>query len=429
MRILIMTFGSRGDVQPFVALGQALKARGHAVTLSAGAGFEAMIEAAGLNPAPLSVDVRAMIASPEIQEALRTFSGKIKAWRNSQDMLRQQVDDTATIIREHEADLLVYHPKAFPAVGMAAARGTPSVPTFLQPGYVATSTFPTIFMPVGNLGRIGNRASHALMLGLIRLGFAAVARKARKRAGTPKTTRWPQALEGFDPRGGAVPKLHAHSRHLAPKPPDWGPQDHVTGYWFTDPDPDWAPPDDLARFLASGPPPVYVGFGSMPAKDADRLTAAVVGAIHQANARGILATGWGGLASDLAATPASDRILMLEAAPHDWLFPRCAAIVHHGGAGTTHEALRWGRPSILCPVFGDQPFWARRVADLGASPKPIPQKRLTADALANAIAQTSEQAMIDRATALGRAIQAEQGAQTAAGIIDDFLAARTERAA
>ncbi|MEO1225759.1 MAG: glycosyltransferase, partial [Pseudomonadota bacterium] len=172
MRILIMTFGSRGDVQPFVALGQALKARGHAVTLSAGAGFEAMIEAAGLNAAPLSVDVRAAIASPEIQEALHTFSGKIKAWRNAQDMLRQQVDDTAAIIREHEADLLVYHPKAFPAVGMAAALGTPSMPTFLQPGYVATGSFPTIFMPVGNLGRIGNRASHALMLGLIRLGVA-----------------------------------------------------------------------------------------------------------------------------------------------------------------------------------------------------------------------------------------------------------------
>ncbi|MEO1226708.1 MAG: glycosyltransferase, partial [Pseudomonadota bacterium] len=187
--------------------------------------------------------------------------------------------------------------------------------------------------------------------------------------------------------------------------------------------------EGVARRSLARPPPIYVGFGSMPAKDADRLTAAVVGAIHQAGARGILATGWGGLARDLRATPSSDRILMLEAAPHDWLFPRCAAIVHHGGAGTTHEALRWGRPSILCPVFGDQPFWARRVAALGAGPDPLPQKQLTADALANAIAQTSDQTVIDRAAALGRAIQAEQGAQTAAGIIDDFLAARSEQAA
>ena len=429
MRILITTFGSRGDVQPFVALGQALKTRGHDVTLSAGAGFETMIEAAGLKAAPLSVDVRAAIASPDIRQALRTFSGKIKAWRNSKDMLRRQVDDTAVIMREHEADLLVYHPKAFPAVGMAAALGMPSIPAFLQPGYVATGSFPTIFIPVGTLGRLGNRASHALMLGLIRLGFATVARTARRRAGTPKTTRWPQALAGYDPDGGTVPRLHAHSRHLVPKPPDWGPQDHVTGYWFSAPNPGWTPPDDLARFLASGPPPVYVGFGSMPATDADRLTAAVVGAIHRADARGILATGWGGLSSDLRATPASDRILMLEAAPHDWLFPHCAAIVHHGGAGTTHEALRWGRPSILCPVFGDQPFWARRVADLGAGPKPLPQKRLTADALANAIRQTRDPAMIDRAAALGHAIQAEHGAETAAGIIDDFLNRRSRRPA
>ena len=174
----------------------------------------------------------------------------------------------------------------------------------------------------------------------------------------------------------------------------------------------------LARFLDAGPPPVYVGFGSMPTEDAQRLTRIVVDALDRAGERGVLATGWGGLDD----TVKTDRIHMLDAAPHDWLFPRCAAVVHHGGAGTTHEGLRWGRPLIVCPVFGDQPFWGQRVQATGAGPTPLPQKRLKPEKLAEALVAVREPAMTSRAAEIGKAMQEEPGADGAASALESFFA-------
>jgi sterol 3beta-glucosyltransferase len=423
MRILLLSFGSRGDVQPFVALGVALQARGHDVAVSTGAGFEDMITTNGLDAAPLSIDVRALLQNPDIQDAMHTLSGKIKAWRVSKAMIRQQMIDTMNVVRAYRPDIMVYHPKSFVASGMAVELGIPAVPAFLQPAYVPTSAFPNVLLPAGNLGRLGNRISHAAMAGLMRLGFASPLRAWRRAGGAPDMTGWPHPLQGYDPAGGDIPRLHAHSRYLVPKPSDWGHRERITGYWFTDPDPDWTPPSELARFLEAGPPPVYVGFGSMPSKDADTLSRTVLQALDCAGARGILATGWGGLETQ----PDSDTVHTIGAAPHSWLFPRCAAIVHHGGAGTTHEALRWGSPSIVCPIFGDQPFWARRVADLGAGSAPLPQKRLTAESLAAAIEQTRQTTMIDAAAAVGEKLRSEPGASGAAEIVDGLMTGNGHR--
>ncbi|MCP4593378.1 MAG: glycosyltransferase family 1 protein, partial [bacterium] len=157
---------------------------------------------------------------------------------------------------------------------------------------------------------------------------------------------------------------------MAPKPSDWGEQAHVTGYWFLDHVSDWQPPADLVRFLESGPPPVYVGFGSMMSRRAEQTTRITLDALKQSGQRGLIATGWGALSqSDLP-----DEVFLIESVPHDWLFPRTAAVVHHGGAGTTGAGLRAGVPGIVVPFGGDQPFWARRVEALGVGPAPIPRK-------------------------------------------------------
>lgn len=415
MRILLQTLGTRGDVQPFIALGVRLKARGHEVTVSTGLGFENEIEAAGLAAEPIGVDFRALLQTAKIKEAMRTFRGKVRAWRESGDMTARQCDDQWEIGLRLRPDLIVYNPKAFLAPWIAREVGArAAVPAVMQPIGPVTGDFPMIGLPRASFGRAGNRLSHRLANALISLAL----RRALGvwRARRPEIDIEPSAklLRGYLASGGIPPRLHAYSRHLVPRPGDWNEAERVTGYWFGEPGEAWEPPEALARFLQSGPPPVYVGFGSMTAPDAEDAAALVVEALRMAGRRGIVATGWGALRPENA----GEDIHVIDGAPHDWLFRRCAAVVHHGGAGTTHEGLRWGRPSVVCPVFGDQPFWGHRVAASGAGPTSIPASRLSSRGLAAAIEAALSPTMCARARSIGEAIRSEAGAESAAAVLE-----------
>jgi UDP:flavonoid glycosyltransferase YjiC (YdhE family) len=258
-----------------------------------------------------------------------------------------------------------------------------------------------------------NRASHQLVVRFGDLSFRSILRRWRAEVlGLPPAASW------LSLKGRPVEKLYPYSPAIVPVPDDWGADSHVTGSWFLDEAADFRPPDALSAFLAAGPPPVYVGFGSLPADDARQRTALVIAALQQAEQRGVLATGWGGLAG----TDLPHGFYQIEQAPHDCLFPRMAAVVHHGGAGTTAAGLRAGRPSVICPVFGDQPFWGRRVHMLGAGPRPIPRRKLTVAGLAAAVTQAvSDAQMRQRAAALGQAISAERGLENAMDLIETAL--------
>jgi sterol 3beta-glucosyltransferase len=227
---------------------------------------------------------------------------------------------------------------------------------------------------------------------------------------------WPRGVDILHRSDGApIPVLHGFSRHVVPEPPDWPEGVVATGYWFLDRPADWTPPAALEEFLAAGDPPVYVGFGSMAGRDPRRVTGLVIEALRRAGLRGVLATGWGGL------TPGElpPTLFQLDQAPHDWLFPRVAAVVHHGGAGTTAAGLRAGRPTVICPFFGDQPFWGRRVHELGAGAAPIPQKRLTADGLAAALRYVTRGPEVARAAgALAEKIRGEPGVANAVAAVE-----------
>jgi sterol 3beta-glucosyltransferase len=220
--------------------------------------------------------------------------------------------------------------------------------------------------------------------------------------------RWTGLYGRLDKAG--VPYLYGFSPTVIPKPTNWAQRLHVTGYWFLEHPQDWTPPADLLAFLAAGSPPVYIGYGSMTGREPERMTEIALAALAKTGQRGILLTGWGGIcAADLP-----ESVSKLESAPHDWLFPRMAAIVHHGGAGTSAAALRAGVPSVVVPFFGDQPFWAHRLLQLGVSPAPIPKSSLTVDKLAEAIAiAVSDATMRQRARAIGNQIRAENGVQQA----------------
>ena len=215
--------------------------------------------------------------------------------------------------------------------------------------------------------------------------------------------------------------LYAYSPSVLPKPADWGPEVQVTGYWFLPSSPAYEADAELAAFLAAGPPPVYVGFGSMPSLAAAERTRIVVAALQRAGVRGLLALGGGAMAR----CKVPDSIHMIDGAPHDWLFPRMSAVMHHGGAGSTAAGLRAGRPTIICPFFGDQPFWGAVVHGLGAGPRPIPRKRFAVPVLADALREATTSALMQaQAANLGTAIARENGVAAAIAVLEAAAARR-----
>ncbi|MVO14733.1 glycosyltransferase [Rhodobacteraceae bacterium CY05] len=410
MKILLIAIGSRGDVQPFVVLGNRLKAEGHDVHIAAAEGFSAMISEAGLAHHPLPMDLQDLMQSPEIKSALTSFSGKIKAYRWTSEIMNQQLSAMWQIGMDVAPGLILYHFKGALAPYLARKLGIPAWPIMLQPGFTATRQYPQFLVASRSLGRVGNLASHKAIGALIKVGTNLMIKRWIKASGTDIGPMM-DVQAGYAP-DGLVTRPHAYSPHITPLAPDMSEAEKQVGYIFAKPE-EFTPPPALQSFLTEGPKPIYVGFGSMPGIDHQRINTALLGALEQTGIRAVVATGWGGFA-DLSPGP---NIHVLEAVPHTWLFPRVAAVVHHGGSGTTHEGLRWGRPSVVCPLFADQPFFGQRVADLGVGPAPIAQKRLTADKLASALEAVLSPEMTAKAETLGASMKHEDGAGKMAELI------------
>jgi hypothetical protein len=222
--------------------------------------------------------------------------------------------------------------------------------------------------------------------------------------------------------GGLIPRLrvpwtYAWSEALIPKPKDWGDHISVSGFYFLKQASTYKPPDDLAAFLDGGPPPVYIGFGSITVEDPEKLTSLLFEAIKYCGVRALVSKGWGGLGNE--STP--DNIFMLGDCPHDWLFPRVSCVVHHGGAGTCAIGIALGKPTVVVPFFGDQPFWGGMVYRAGAGPKPVLFKDMTAETLTESIKFALKPDTLERAKALGEKIRDEDGAANGAKSFHDSL--------
>lgn len=414
MKILILTLGSRGDVQPYVALGLGLQAAGHQVTVATLESFAAFVRERGLAFVPFQGDLLALMQTPNGKAAIAGKGNMLALLRQVRPMYRRLLD--AAWAAAAAADLVIYHPKIVGGYSIAEQRGIPGILALPLPLYSPTAAFPSPILPWANLGGPLNRLSHRAMVSLASASVRGVLNDWRRDVFGGGPVRDELVL-----RGQPVLRLYSYSPAVVPTPDDWDASSIATGYWFLDRADTWQAPAALTAFLRDGPPPVYVGFGSMPTEDAIHTTALVTDALARAGQRGVLATGWGGLAIGESVP----SIYMLDSAPHDWLFPQMAAVVHHGGAGTTAAGLRAGVPSVICPFFGDQPFWGRQVARLGAGPAPIPQKRLTSTRLADAIhGAVSNAGMRERAAAIGAAIRAEDGIARAITAIEAQYARR-----
>lgn len=410
MNALLLTLGSQGDVQPFVALGKGLRQAGFSVTVCTSNRFRPFVEAHELTYAYMNSELIALTEDPEARRALEGSKRKALALMGRvKPIIRKTLDEAWAAARE--ADVIIYHPKALAGYSLAEKLGIPSFLSLPLPLMTPTHAFPNPLFPNLKLGSWANRSSY-LTNRFATAPYQGVLNDWRQNVlGLPKQKLGVNVF--VKPNGEAVATLYSYSSHVVPEPDDWPESTHTTGYWFLD-ERSYEPPSNLRAFLESGPPPVYVGFGSIAGSDPAATTKVVLEALELGEQRGVLATGWGGLAADTL----PETVFKLESAPHDWLFPRMAAVVHHGGAGTTAAGLRAGKPSVICPFFGDQPFWGKRVHDLGVGPAPLPQKKLTADALAAAIGKAATDNKIrQKAQALGQKLQAEDGVGVAVQVI------------
>ena len=427
MRIAIPTTGSRGDVQPYVALGRGLRDAGHDVCLATHANFEPFVRKHGLDFFALEADGQSLQGSDTGDRMLKSGSDPFTFLREFARLRRPLV---AAMMKNclgacAGADIILLTNTEF-LIGHAVAEklGLPTVWTALQPVAPSRHQVNSLFPPVPSWlpgGGLYNLSTHLITSEMLwQLTRTAINDARREVLGLrPIWFLGPMLTYFFPPLC-----LDGYSTHVVPRPPDWGSHRHVTGYWFLEGDRNWRPPAALREFLDAGPPPVYVGFGSMHNRDAERVTELVVEALALAGQRGVLYTGWNGLRA-----VAGDRVFALEAdTPHDWLFPRMAAVVHHGGAGTTAAALRAGVPAVVVPYMSDQPFWARRVYELGAGPRPVPRERLSAPRLADAIRRAAtDPKHRARAAQVGSALRAEDGVGRAVQLFEEHV--RTLRAA
>lgn len=411
MKIVILTsYGTRGDVQPYLALALRLKKEGHAVTLAAGLEYASFIRERQIQYAPMRINVREILQSERCRAYFcgqgREKRNAVKEWGKSLAMhLPEILDDIRVASRE--ADCLIYPPTLYPAWHIADKLKIPSIISFVVPAVSITSSFPAPLLRASDLGRLFNRWSHRTLILMLTQGFRRIVKQwCRDTLKVKPPSRFKNYLSRH---GSPVPVLYAYSPMILPIPDDWNDTTLSSGFWFLERREDWRPAAELESFLAKGPPPVFIGFGSMAVRDPGRTDHLILSALRQSGERGIVSLGGSGM----TARERHEFVHYEEQVPYDWLFPRVKAVVHHGGSGTLAFGLRAGKPNIVCPFTPEQRFFGNRINYLHAGPPPLPQvprEGFTAQRLSEAIkTAVSDPSILEGAENLGKAIRNEDG--------------------
>lgn len=418
MHIAIIAPGSRGDVQPYIALGKGLKRSGHIIRLLTHQNFEELINLHGLEFWPLEGSVQDIAQSKKMQELIEKGN-----FISVMSQMKKEATRGALALAKvgmeacRDIDLIIAGIGGlFAGFSLAEKLEIPFLQAYYIP-FTPTKAFPSFLFPKLPFlpGGFFNLFSYSIARQIIWQGYRSADNLARQQVlGLP-----PASFFGpyKTPRFNKNPILYGFSPSVIPKPDDWDNNIFITGYWLLDHEVDWTPPYELIEFMKSGTPPIYVGFGSMSNRKPEETADIVLQAIVKTKQRAIMLSGWGGLQK--ANLP--EIVFMLDSIPFFWLFKHVAAAIHHGGAGTTAEALTAGIPSIVIPFFGDQFFWGRCVAQLGVGPEAIPRKKLTADRLAHAIHEViTNQKIRQNAVELGVKIRKEDGIANAVAVINNM---------
>ncbi|CAO2839872.1 unnamed protein product [Amaranthus hypochondriacus] len=406
LQIVMLIVGTRGDVQPFIAIGKKLQDYGHRVRLATHANFKEFVLTSGLEFFPLGGDPK-ILAGYMVKNKgfLPSGPSEIPIQRNQMKEIIYSLlpackePDMDTHV-SFKADAIIANPPAYGHTHVAEALKIPIHIFFTMP-WTPTSEFPH---PLSRVKQpAGYRLSYQIVDSMIWLGIRDMINDVRKKKLKLRPVTYLSGSQGSE---SDVPHGYIWSPHLVPKPKDWGPKVDVVGFCFLDLASNYEPPQDLVNWLNSGAKPVYVGFGSLPVQEPEKMTEIIVEALERTGQRGIINKGWGGLGN--LAEP-KESIYLLDNCPHDWLFPHCAAVVHHGGAGTTAAGLKAACPTTIVPFFGDQPFWGERVHARRVGPSPIPIDEFSLDKLVEAIKYMLDPQVKERAIELSKAMENEDG--------------------
>lgn len=413
MHITIFVYGTWGDIRPHVVLGMALQKAGHEVQVVASPGYEQWVRDRDLGFYPLTTDVNtfarenADLMDKGFISQLHTLRTRIAPLlvQMGLEVMEATRDSDVLMTVEFGASLL-----------LDVITANKLKPIFINPAPINPTRTSNTVLPAkpGWFPFEGwyNRLGYTVLRQSSWRALAGGRNPLAKQLGLPKS-----GYKDFRAVVDTAPALTTVSRHVFQRPADWDDRWQVTGFLFDD-DPTWAPPQDLVNFLEKDEAPVYIGFGSMPDSKPQATTRMIMDAVRKAGKRAVILTGWAGL----GANDVPENIHILKYAPHSWLFPKMAAVVHHGGSGTTASGMRAGVPTVVIPHQGDQGFWGRTVKRLGVGTNPIPRKKLTVESLAAAITEaTTNRAMQVNARAIGEKISAEDGLEEAIKWVKRFL--------
>jgi len=419
VKVAIFANGSRGDIQPYIALALGLRSHGADVHFIAPSEYSSLAREYALNIHPLSGCINEVIQSEEMRSLLEKGSF-VKIMRHA----RHRLEEAAPLWAAEGLDACVGCDFIISGLGglyLAAALSEklciPLVQAFLVP-FSPTCTFPGALIPdrFARAGRLFNLFSHHLVRQVMWQTMRKSDALVRDKLHVPSTSFWGPYHKKVMRESRT---MYGFSTGLIPHPADWDDKITITGYWFLEEAISWFPSSSLAAFIDRGDKPVYIGFGSMSIRDPAEMGKIIVGAVNACGLRAVVHS------SSIGGKMESphDNIYVADSIPHSWLFPQMAAVVHHGGAGTTGAGLRAGVPSLVVPFFGDQPFWGARLADAALGPKPLPKRRLTQDTLAKALSQTVNTPYFQQnASKMGAVIRGEDGTGVAYEVLRTALA-------
>lgn len=415
LQIVMLIVGTRGDVQPFVAIGKRLQEFGHRVRLATHSNFKEFVLTAGLEFYPLGGDPKVLAGYMVKNKGfLPSGPSDIPIQRNQMKEIiysllpacKEPDPDTGIPFK---LDAIIANPPAYGHTHVAEALKVPIHIFFTMP-WTPTSEFPHPLSRVKQSA--GYRLSYQIVDSLIWLGIRDMINDLRKKKLKLRPVTYLSGSQGSE---SDVPHGYIWSPHLVPKPKDWGLKVDVVGFCFLDLASNFEPPESLSNWLKAGPRPIYIGFGSLPVQEPEKMTQIIVQALEKTGQRGIINKGWGGLGN--LAEP-KDFIYSLDNIPHDWLFLQCAAVVHHGGAGTTAAGLKAACPTTIVPFFGDQPFWGDRVHARRVGPPPIPVDEFSLPKLVDAIEFMLDPKVKESAVQLAKDMENEDGVT---GAVKAFL--------